>query len=348
MGAPGDSSFDASIRVQRLGGSKQATLTSPTRPTAAAALPFDKPRGSSINKLTSQQAQRRQAALHQLAARSRSRSASSSRAVSKQPSRAELDQQQQQQQQQQQRLVDDVLTQDAAAVRLADDYLAAVHSAAFIHSASAAASSASSWPPQSDVPHWMSEPPGKAQGDQQRLDWEGMLRRGVELAHGPSTDQFLQVVDLFPEPGLGRVRTPCSLHEDCWQLLVEPHTMECNVKFCAYALVHAQELHILARAFSLALQSSDEYADLGCSYSIQECSYRSNLHNGVAYMPALQVSTVSSLKDGNSIQPHHSMCSSKQRGMAAELADILSQLDDAARLADELDFGVKSRSRQRG
>ncbi len=31
---------------------------------------------------------------------------------------------------------------------------------------------------------------------------------------------------------------------------------------------------------------------------------------------------------------------SKQRGMAAELADILSQLDDAARLANELDFGV--------
>ena len=34
---------------------------------------------------------------------------------------------------------------------------------------------------------------------------------------------------------------------------------------------------------------------------------------------------------------------SKQRGMAAELADILNQLDDAARLADELDFGVGSR-----
>ena len=32
--------------------------------------------------------------------------------------------------------------------------------------------------------------------------------------------------------------------------------------------------------------------------------------------------------------------------MAAELADILSQLDDAARLADELDLGVKSRSLQ--
>ena len=31
---------------------------------------------------------------------------------------------------------------------------------------------------------------------------------------------------------------------------------------------------------------------------------------------------------------------SKQRGMAAELADILSQLDDAAKLADELEFGV--------
>ena len=210
-GAPGDSSYDANIRVQRLGGSHQPPLTPPTRPSAtAAALPADKPRGSSVNKLNSQQAQRRQAALHQLAARSRSRSMSSSRALSKQPSRAELDQQQQQQS-----LIDDVLSQDAAAARLAGDYLAAVHSAASIHSASAAASSASSWPPQSDVSQWMGEQPGKAQGDQQRLNWEGMLRRGVELAHGPSTDQFLQVVDLFPEPGLGQVRPPCSLYEDC-------------------------------------------------------------------------------------------------------------------------------------
>ena len=64
-------------------------------------------------------------------------------------------------------------------------------------------------------------------------------------------------------------------------------------------------------------------------------------------MAALQVSTASPLKQGNGSKPHHSVCS-KQRGMAAELADILSQLDDAARLADELDFGVKSRSPQMG
>ena len=33
----------------------------------------------------------------------------------------------------------------------------------------------------------------------------------------------------------------------------------------------------------------------------------------------------------------------KHMGMAAELADILSQLDDAAKLADELEFDVGSR-----
>lgn len=200
-GAPGDSSYDASIRVQRLGGNQRPLLTPSTRPIATAALPADKPKGSSANKLNSQQAQRRQAALHQLAARSKSRSTSSSRAVSKQPSRAKFDQQQQQ------TVVGGVLSQDAAAARLAGDYLAAVHSAASVHSASAAASSASSWPPQSDVPHWMSEHPGRAQRDQQGLHWEGVLRRGVELAQGPSTDQFLQVVDLFPDPGLGQVKT---------------------------------------------------------------------------------------------------------------------------------------------
>ena len=202
-GAPGDSSYDASIRVQRLGGNQQLLLTQSTRPIATAPLPADKPKGSSGNKLNSQQAQRRQAALHQLAARSKSRSTSSSRAVSKQPSRAEFDQQQQQQQ----TVVDGVLSQDAAAACLAGDYLAAVHLATSVRSASAAASSASSWPPQSDVPHWMSEQPGRAQRDQQGLHWEGVLRRGVELAQGPSTDQFLQVVDLFPEPGLGQVKT---------------------------------------------------------------------------------------------------------------------------------------------
>lgn len=202
-GAPGNSSYDASITVQRLGGSHQPAPIPLTRPSATAA---GKPRGSNANKLNSHQAQRRQAALHQLAARSRSRSTSSSRTLSQQPFTAVLDQQQQQQQQ---TSVDDVLSQEAAAARWAGDYLAALHSAASIHSASAAASSASSWPPQSDVPQWVTEQPGKAQGAQQRLDWEGMLRRGVELAHGPSTDQFLQVADLFPEPGLGQVRPPC-------------------------------------------------------------------------------------------------------------------------------------------
>ncbi len=38
---------------------------------------------------------------------------------------------------------------------------------------------------------------------------------------------------------------------------------------------------------------------------------------------------------------------SKQRGMAAELADILRQLDDAAKLADELDLGVNARASYR-
>lgn len=213
-GAPGDSSFDASIKVQRLGGSQQPALAPPTRPRATAALPADNFPGSNPNQVNSQQVQRRQAALHQLAARSRSRkksSASSSRALSKQPSRADL------YQQQQQTLLDDVLSQDAAAARLAGDYLAAVHSAASLHAASAAASSsASSWPPQAEVPQGTREQPGKAHGNQQQqLDWEGVLRRGVELAQGPSTDQFLQVVDLFPEAGLGQVGTLCSLHGDC-------------------------------------------------------------------------------------------------------------------------------------
>lgn len=204
-GAPGDSSYDASIKVQRLGGSQQPALTPPTRPKAtAAALPGVSLPGSDANQSNSQQVQRRQAALHQLAARSRSRrtsSASSSRALSKQPSMADL-----YDHQQQQTLLDDVLSQDAAAARLAGDYLAAVHSAASLHAASAAASSASSWPPQSDVPQSTREQPGKARGNQQQqLDWEGVLRRGVELAQGSSTDQFLQVVDLFPEAGMGQV-----------------------------------------------------------------------------------------------------------------------------------------------
>ena len=74
----------------------------------------------------------------------------------------------------------------------------------------------------------------------------------------------------------------------------------------------------------------------------------SSLHSGHTCASVLQVCTVSPLEEGNSGKPHHSMYCAKQRGMAAELADILSQLDDAARLADELDFGVKSRSPQRG
>lgn len=211
-GAPGDSSYDASIKVQRLGGSQQPALTPPTRPKATAAVPTDTLPGSDANQLNSHQVQRRQAALHQLAARSRSRrtsSVSSSRALSQQPSRADL------YQQQQQTLLDDVLSQDAAAARLAGDYLAAVQSAASLHAASAAASSASSWPPQSEVPQGTREQPGQAHGNQQQLDWEGVLRRGVELAQGPSTDQFLQVVDLFPEEGLGQVGVFCSLHGDC-------------------------------------------------------------------------------------------------------------------------------------
>lgn len=59
----------------------------------------------------------------------------------------------------------------------------------------------------------------------------------------------------------------------------------------------------------------------------------------------LQVSTLSPLDVSKNSKPHQSTNSSKHRGMAAELADILSQLDDAARLADELDFGVKSSHR---
>lgn len=211
-GAPGDSSYDASITVQRVGTSHQDPLTPPSlRASATTAVPAINSQGSNANKPNSQQAHRRQAALHHLAARSRSRSASSSRAVSRQPSETALEQHHQRQQ----TLLDETLSQDAAAARLAEDYLAAVHSAASVHSA-AAASSASSWPQQSDMPQWMhqqqqQQQQGTAQGDQQHLEWEGMLRRGVELAHGPSTDQFLQVVDLFPQPGLGQVTTCCSL-----------------------------------------------------------------------------------------------------------------------------------------
>ena len=36
-------------------------------------------------------------------------------------------------------------------------------------------------------------------------DWEQVVRQGVELAQGPTTEQFLQVVDLYPEHSLGQV-----------------------------------------------------------------------------------------------------------------------------------------------
>ncbi|KAL0026054.1 hypothetical protein WJX79_005633 [Trebouxia sp. C0005] len=130
-GAPGNSCYDASIRVQRLGHSQQSPHAS-----AEALL------GPDHNKGNSQQLKRRQAALQQLAARSRSRSASSSRAVSQQPSRAVLDLAQPVDLS----LLNAALDEDAAAARLAGDYLAAVQSAASIHS------SASSWPQQVDIP----------------------------------------------------------------------------------------------------------------------------------------------------------------------------------------------------
>ena len=201
-GELGDDSHDASIRVQRLGHSQ---LASPIDASNAAERLPDNSRSENPTGLNSQQAQRRQAALKQLAARSRSRSASSSRALSKQSSRADLDQSHQKQS-----LLEAALEQDSAAARLAGDYLAAVQSAASVHSAGA--SSASSWPRQSDVPQSASQQPQQAEEERQMgTDWEGVLRRGVELAQGPSTDQFLQVVDLYPEPGLGQVMCCANL-----------------------------------------------------------------------------------------------------------------------------------------
>ena len=194
-GAPGNSSHDASIRVQRLGHNQHS-------PHASAEI-ADHSRSSNAKHGNPQQANRRQAALQQLAARSRSRSASSTRAVSNQPSRADLELPQGLDHS----LVNSALDQDAAAARLAGDYLAAVHSAASIHSA--AASSASSWPQQADIPAKGQAVSGLQQGSPRAgsmgQDWEGVLRRGVELAQGPTTDQFLQVVDLYPEQRLGQV-----------------------------------------------------------------------------------------------------------------------------------------------
>ena len=187
-GAPGNSCYDASIRVQRLGHSQQSPHAS-----AEAHLAPDHNRG------ICQQPKRRQAALQQLAARSRSRSASSSRAVSQQPSRADLDLPQSLDHS----LLNAALDEDAAAARLAGDYLAVVQSAASIHS------SASSWPQQVDIPAQgqTQQGSGGARGNGvMGRDWEGVLRRGVELAQGPTTDQFLQVVDLYPEERLGQVR----------------------------------------------------------------------------------------------------------------------------------------------
>ncbi|DBA81543.1 TPA: hypothetical protein ACH3X1_007317 [Trebouxia sp. C0004] len=238
-GAPGNSCYDATIRVQRLGHSQQSPGAS-----AEAVCAPDHNRGKS------QQAKRRQAALQQLAARSRSRSASSSRAVSQQPSRADLDLPQSLDHS----LLNAALDEDAAAARLAGDYLAAVQSAASIHS------SASSWPQQVDIPAQGQRQQGSRGKGIMGQDWEGVLRRGLELAEGATTDQFLQVVDLYPEERIGQIN-----------------------------LSGQSDWHLESSA-------------------------------------ALR-------------QPHVS----KQRGMAAELADILSQLDDAARLADELDFGVGSR-----
>ncbi|KAL0051080.1 hypothetical protein WJX82_001507 [Trebouxia sp. C0006] len=243
-GAPGNSCYDASIRVQRLGHTQQSPPAS-----AEALLAPDHNRGNS------QQPKRRQAALQQLAARSRSRSASSSRAVSQQPSRADLDLPRSLDHS----LLNAALDEDAAVARLAGDYLAAVQSAASIHS------SASSWPQQVDIPAQQQAQQGLQQGSGgargngvMGRDWEGVLRRGVELAQGPSTDRFLQVVDLYPEERLGQITGQSDWHQESSAAEQQPHV-------------------------------------------------------------------------------------SKQRGMAAELADILGQLDDAARLADELDFGVGSR-----
>ena len=229
-GAPGNSCYDASIRVQRLGHSQQSPHAS-----AEALL------GPDHNKGNSQQLKRRQAALQQLAARSRSRSASSSRAVSQQPSRAVLDLAQSLDHS----LLNAALDEDAAAARLAGDYLAAVQSAASIHS------SASSWPQQVDIPGQGETQQGLQQGSGgargsgfMGRDWEGVLRRGVELAQGPTTDQFLQVVDLYPEERLGQVENAINW---LFKLMISVHIqheqaavhgpMQCLLMRCCSALV---------------------------------------------------------------------------------------------------------------
>ena len=172
-----------------------------------------------------QQSSRRQAALQQLAARSRSRSGSSSRARSQQPSRADLQQPSRAGPEQplalDHALLNSALAQDAAAARLAGDYLAAVHSAASIHSA--AASSASSWPQQSDLPmevRSQRDQIGVKAGGQGLMstEWESVLRRGVELAQGPTTDQFLQVVDLYPDRRLSQVGSALYPRKDVIRL----------------------------------------------------------------------------------------------------------------------------------
>lgn len=106
-------------------------------------------------------------------------------------------------------------------------------------------------------------------------------------------------------------------------------------------------MYVSGRAFTLTSLSFNDCTEEAPAAS-ETAFHRSGLHSGYACMSALQVSKVSPLKEGNSSKAYHSIYSSKQRGMAAELADILSDLDDAARLADELDFGVKSRSLQSG
>ncbi len=233
-GAPGDSSYDASVRVQRLGHG-QSPRASAEEPSSA------DHQSSSGTRGNPQQSKRRQAALHQLAARSRSRSASSSRAVSQQPSMADLAEPQLQHH----KLLRSALDHDAAAARLAGDYLAAVHSAASIHSA--AASSASSWPQQSDIPAtcqsgWDQRKAGGRVKDEGAVggDWEGVLRRGVELAQGPTTDQFLQVVDLYPEQRVGQV---CSASCKFWQC--SPMAVQWSFSCSSFASLICTPLHAI-------------------------------------------------------------------------------------------------------
>lgn len=64
-------------------------------------------------------------------------------------------------------------------------------------------------------------------------------------------------------------------------------------------------------------------------------------------LSVLQVSDMLPYHMNKSSHPNQKTHSPNHKGMAAELADILSELDEAARLADELDFGVNSGSHRR-